>query len=67
MKHKKTDPYRVINSLNFPLIDQEWSAHEELLLLDGLSKFGFGNWDDVAGQVGTKTKEECELHYMNVR
>jgi len=66
MKHKKTHNYRVINSLNFPLIDHEWTAHEELLLLDGLYKFGYGNWDDVAGQVITKNKEQCELHYMTV-
>lgn len=47
------------------MFDQEWSAQEELLLLEGLQTMGFGNWTDIAKQIGTKSKEQCELHYMN--
>ena len=66
LNHKKTNDYHLINDLEFPLVDLKWTAHEELLLLDGLAKFGYGNWVDVAAQVGTKSKEECEKHYKNV-
>ena len=31
--------YRVINKLDFPLFEQEWSADEELLLFEGLEKY----------------------------
>ncbi|KAJ2853408.1 Transcriptional adapter ada2 [Coemansia erecta] len=41
-------------------------ADEELLLIDGLRQFGMGNWKDAAEHVGTRTKEECEQHYLNV-
>ena len=30
--------YHVINKLDFPLFDHEWSADEELLLFEGLEK-----------------------------
>lgn len=61
----RTEKFHVIDNLNFPLVNSQWTAHDELLLLDGLAKFGFGNWADVSQQVGTKNKEECEKHYMN--
>ena len=31
-------PYHVINKLDFPLYDNEWTAGEELLLFEGLEK-----------------------------
>ncbi len=42
----------VQEKLNFTLIEQSeesppWTALEELLLLEGLSKYGFGNWNDI--------------------
>jgi len=30
--------YHVINKLDFPLLDHEWTADEELLLFEGLEK-----------------------------
>lgn len=30
--------YNVINKLDFPLLDQEWTADEELMLFEGLEK-----------------------------
>lgn len=30
--------YSLANKLNFPLFEHEWSAEEELLLFEGLSK-----------------------------
>lgn len=47
------------------MFDENWSAEEELMLIGGLEKFGFGNWLDIAEHMGTgKTKEECEAHYQ---
>ncbi|KAF4324358.1 hypothetical protein BBO99_00001879 [Phytophthora kernoviae] len=42
----------------------EWTADEELLLLEGIEMFGMGNWKDIAEHVVTKTDKKCEKHYM---
>lgn len=38
----------------------------ELLLLEGLSLQGMGNWQAIAEHVGTRTKDEIEKHYNAV-
>jgi transcriptional adapter 2-alpha len=63
---KKGQPYRIIHNLNAELFSKGWSAHEELLLLEGLQTSGFGNWTDIAKLIGGKNREQCELHYLNV-
>ncbi|RLN75197.1 hypothetical protein BBJ28_00010807 [Nothophytophthora sp. Chile5] len=42
----------------------EWTADEELLLLEGIEMFGMGNWKDIAEHVVTKSDKKCEVHYM---
>ncbi|KAJ2718866.1 Transcriptional adapter ada2 [Coemansia sp. Benny D115] len=64
--HKNSHSYRVVTRHRFPIFTHDWSADEELLLIDGLRQFGMGNWKDAAEHVGTRTKEECEQHYMEV-
>ncbi|KAJ1719695.1 Transcriptional adapter ada2 [Coemansia erecta] len=64
--HKNNHAYRVVTRHRFPIFTEDWSADEELLLIDGLRQFGMGNWKDAAEHVGTRTKEECEQHYMEV-
>ena len=41
-------------------------ADEELLILEGVDMFGFGNWAAVAEHVGTKGAEDCQQHYTFV-
>ena len=38
----------------------------ELLLVDGISQNGIGNWEAIAEHIGTRTKEEVEDHYKSV-
>ncbi|KAJ2824651.1 Transcriptional adapter ada2 [Coemansia erecta] len=64
--HKNNHPYRVVTRHRFPIFTEDWSADEELLLIDGLRQFGMGNWKDAAEHVGSKSKEECEQHYLDV-
>lgn len=64
--HKSNHPYRVMDSLSFPLITPDWNADEEILLLEGLEMYGLGNWAEVAEHVGTKNKEQCINHYRSV-
>lgn len=37
-----------------------------MLLISGLIQYGLGNWVEVAEHVGTRTKEECEKHYLEI-
>ena len=51
---------------SFPIFDNEWGADEELLLIEGAENFGIGNWQDIADHVGSKSRDECEAHYLQV-
>ncbi|PVU99968.1 hypothetical protein BB559_000216 [Furculomyces boomerangus] len=64
--HKYYHKYSVISKNTFPIFSPDWTADEELMLIDGLLQFGMGNWEETAIYVGTRTKEECELHYNTV-
>ncbi|XP_053130793.1 transcriptional adapter 2-alpha isoform X3 [Hemicordylus capensis] len=62
-KHQSDHTYEIMTS-NFPVLDPTWTAQEEMALLEAVMDCGFGNWQDVANQMSTKSKEECEKHYM---
>lgn len=64
--HKRTDAYRVVENLSFPLLSPDWGADEEQLLLDAVSTFGLCNWRDISGHVGNRTAEQCRAHYHEV-
>ncbi|KAK5833303.1 hypothetical protein PVK06_017125 [Gossypium arboreum] len=61
--HKCNHQYRVMDNLSFPLICPDWNADEEILLLEAIEMYGFGNWAEVAEHVGTKSKSQCIDHY----
>lgn len=61
--HESNHPYRVMDNLSFPLICPDWNADEEILLLEGIEMYGFGNWGEVSEHVGTKSKSQCIDHY----
>ncbi|MCL7024584.1 hypothetical protein MKW94_024061 [Papaver nudicaule] len=61
--HNSNHPYRVMDKLSFPLLCPDWNADEEMLLLEGLEMYGFGNWAEVAEHVGTHGKDQCVDHY----
>lgn len=61
--HLSDHRYKVIRN-NFELLCSNWTAAEELRLLNAISECGFGNWHSVERLVGTKSKEECEDHYV---
>ncbi|XP_010223211.1 PREDICTED: transcriptional adapter 2-alpha-like, partial [Tinamus guttatus] len=62
-KHQSDHTYEIMTS-DFPVLDPNWTAQEEMALLEAVMDCGFGNWQDVANQMCTKSKEECEKHYM---
>ncbi|XP_044002522.1 transcriptional adapter 2-alpha-like isoform X1 [Aphidius gifuensis] len=67
-KHKNNHDYTIVR-YNFPIInndddDDNWTANEELLLLNVLQECGFGNWKDIERRIQNKTAEQCQRHYM---
>jgi len=40
--------YTVLDNLKFPLFSPDWTAKDELLLLQGITKCGMGNWIDIS-------------------
>ncbi|KAI9498032.1 hypothetical protein BDB00DRAFT_742834, partial [Zychaea mexicana] len=66
MKHKTYHSYRIVKPHSFPIFSEDWDADEELLLIEAAMKNGLGNWQAIADYVGTKDKQECEQHYLDV-
>lgn len=62
--HVMSHPYQIISPLKFPLFDPGWTTKEEMMLLEGLQKFGYGNWGSIAEYLNSsKTMGQCEAHY----
>ncbi|KEP66166.1 UNVERIFIED_CONTAM: AP2 domain transcription factor APVIIb-1/ADA2-B [Hammondia hammondi] len=69
--HLNTHAYRPVPPNRQEIFSSNWTADEEQMLLEGVSRFGLGNWNDVASLVNrvalrAKTKQQCEQHYMSV-
>ncbi|XP_046742798.1 transcriptional adapter 2-alpha-like isoform X1 [Diprion similis] len=63
--HKNNHNYIIIKN-EFPLIPgSNWSAREELELLDVLQECGFGNWDDISRRLQNKSPDDCRKHYLH--
>lgn len=45
--------------------DAPWSDSELVLLLEGLENFD-DNWDQIANHVGTRTREECVMKFLQL-
>ena len=49
--------------INFSLLTQTWNVQEEMLLLNGVEKFGLDNWQDISEYIESKNPNECQAHY----
>jgi transcriptional adapter 2-alpha len=63
--HTNECPYFVMDRLNYNLFSREFSAKDEIKLIQGLMKLGMDNFQDIAEHVKTKIPEECEKHYYS--
>ncbi|KAL1319580.1 hypothetical protein AAHE18_15G288100 [Arachis hypogaea] len=60
--HKSNHPYMImVASISASMFTVK--RYEEMLLLEGIEMYGFGNWNEVAEYVGTKSKSQCIDHY----
>eukprot|EP01071_Lankesteria_metandrocarpae_P010570 Lankesteria_metandrocarpae@DN5351_c1_g1_i1.p1 len=70
--HSNHHGYMPVGHNTFSLFTKDWNADEELMLLEGVSKFGLGYWSEIAELVAPysrgklKKKEECEKHYLEI-
>ena len=55
--HLATHDYYVYDNLDFPLLTRDWSALQEIRLIQGIMKCGLGNWTDISEQFLKSTKE----------
>ena len=64
--HKNKHSYYVVEYIKKSIFgDEAWSGHEDILLLDGIEKYGLGNWNKIAQHIGNnKSAKETELHYL---
>lgn len=63
--HRPDHPYRLVEKIEQPLFATEWTADEEIRLLEALSEHGPHHWKAVADYVG-KTPKKCQTHYEHV-
>lgn len=58
--------YLIVNRQGKGLLStREWTQQETLLLLEALEMFK-DDWNQVADHVGTRTQEECILHFIRL-
>ena len=55
--------YIAHDRLNYHVYSTDWTAIEELLLMQGLEKYGVDNWNEIADHIATKSSKDCEIHY----
>ncbi|CDR94592.1 ADA2-like protein, putative [Babesia bigemina] len=70
-EHKNYHKYTPVGPNDFALFTKDWSAEQEILLIDGIAKYGLGNWQEISEMVsmtsvGYKSWEECQQHYYNI-
>jgi hypothetical protein len=66
-EHKRDHQYRILDKLNFSLFGTQWTAREEINLLEGLQQFGYGNWKAISKHLNSdKDMVDCEKHFHEV-
>lgn len=65
--HQASDFVKLEDSpqTTIPDRDAPWSDSETLLLLEGLENFD-DNWQQIADHVGTRTREECVMKFLQL-
>ena len=63
--HTNNHAYHVIDCLHKPVFTKDWTAHEDLKLLNGIDTFGLGNWKLISDSIGTKSARACDEHYWD--
>lgn len=57
------EDYFIVDNLNFPIFNSEWTLKEEINLLNCIEKFGLDNWGEISAFIRSKPRVTCESHY----
>ncbi|XP_011153545.1 transcriptional adapter 2B [Harpegnathos saltator] len=65
-QHKNNHAYQFMDSGTISIFNGRgnWTAKEQLRLLDAIEQFGFGNWEDISKHIETRTPEEAKEEYI---
>ncbi|KAK9737464.1 Zinc finger, ZZ type [Popillia japonica] len=63
--HRNDHPYRFMDHCAVSVFGGRgnWTGREQLLLLDAIELYGFGNWELISRHVETRTPEEVKEEY----
>lgn len=59
------EDYFIIDKMNFPIFNADWTLNDEIQLLNCLEKFGIDNWSEIENFMKKKDKISIESHYYN--
>lgn len=62
-EHLKTHAYLVRDTASLNIFERDWTAVEEMTLLESIEQFGLGNWEEVAKNLPKKQARDIEIHY----
>jgi len=65
--HKNDHNYQFVDSGALEVFKSKsgWTAREELCLLNGIQKYGFGSWEDVSNCIETRSADEAREEYYS--
>ncbi|KAK8735530.1 hypothetical protein OTU49_005430 [Cherax quadricarinatus] len=66
-KHRRNHGYQFMDTGNFSIFPGQghWTAREEVRLLDAIEQYGYGNWEDIARHIETRTPEDARNKYIS--
>ncbi|KAK6639573.1 hypothetical protein RUM43_007846 [Polyplax serrata] len=65
--HKSDHSYQFVDSgaVGVSFGKNQWTAREELHLLDAIELYGFGNWEDISKHIETRSPDEAKEEYTS--
>ncbi|KAK3874696.1 hypothetical protein Pcinc_020382 [Petrolisthes cinctipes] len=71
-KHRRNHGYQFMAGVfqdtgNFSIFPGQghWTAREEVRLLDAIEQYGYGNWEDIARHIESRTPEDARNKYIS--
>ncbi|XP_012272124.1 transcriptional adapter 2B isoform X2 [Orussus abietinus] len=65
-QHKNDHSYQFMDSGTISIFNSRgnWTAIEQLRLLDAIEQFGYGNWENISEHIETRSPKEAKEEYI---
>uniref|UniRef100_A0A8D8PXQ3 Transcriptional adapter 2B n=1 Tax=Cacopsylla melanoneura TaxID=428564 RepID=A0A8D8PXQ3_9HEMI len=63
--HKNDHDYKFVDTVSVVFGSRGWRAQELIDLLNAVEYRGFGNWEDIAKEIKTRTADEAREEYIS--